>query len=365
MYKFDDRSCGDELISFLLTPSRLERLKIRSDGRFSLPTLPPDTASLRLREFVISKCSFWQNHRFGSLTSLSLLFQNDIDANIYSLLDVLRCSPHLEKLVLEKGPVFSTALRQPPEHNVLVVPLRSLRRLHACRLAVETTRRLLGALDLSPNGIFMRFMNISADPSTIFPETVTPEVSSRAATEVELIYPPKCGVIIHTTNGVAHTRLAHRYPTDYSRFGQALCWITEKPRGEHLLKELWLQIDRKDYGVSSPRALCDLETLIIEVDANRNIDSVFSLMLPPNEDDVPSPLLSTLELRNVLIFAGTPKARSDAGSRLKTLRIRWFTGCEVWMMPLVHFFDKLDFYHVDNKTSRGLELPEECMTKSR
>ena len=108
----------------------------------------------------------------------------------------------------------------------------------------------------------------------------------------------------------------------------------------------------------SPRALCDLEMSIIETDVDRNtIDSVFSLILIPNEDCVPSPLLSTLELRNVfevLMFAGILQASPDAGSRLKTLRIRRFKGCEVWIMRLAHFVDKLDFHHADNETSRGL-----------
>ena len=105
VYQYDGGSV-DELVSFL-TPPHLERLEIRCDGRFSLPTLPSDTAQLRLRELVISGCTFWQNHQFGSLTSLSLLRQRDIDANVYSLFDVLRCSPHLEELVLEREPHHS------------------------------------------------------------------------------------------------------------------------------------------------------------------------------------------------------------------------------------------------------------------
>jgi len=89
-------------------------------------------------------------------------------------------------------------------------------------------------------------------------------------------------------------------------------------------------------------------------------------MLSPNEDGVPSPLLSTLELRNVMRveeFGEVLKARSDAGFCLKTLRIRWLDGCETRMAPLAQFVDELEFYHVSGKVSRGLELPGECMTR--
>ena len=136
--------------------------------------------------------------------------------------------------------MFNTELLELPEHDILAVPLHSLRKLYIFRLAVETTRRLLGALDISPNGILMRFTNVSADPGAIFPETVTPELSPRAATKAELIYPPEAGVIIHATNGLMHTRLTCRYLTDYSRFSRALCWTTNGPRGDHPLRELWL-----------------------------------------------------------------------------------------------------------------------------
>ena len=217
----------------------------------------------------------------------------------------------------------------------------------------------------------MRFTNVSADPRAIFPEMVTPGISPRAATKVELIYPYEHGVIIHATNGVAYTRLFYRGGTDHS--SRALGWIGEKPCGEHPLKELWLHLNRNNlnrnnYGVPPPYALRDLETLVIETDADTNTDPVLPLMLSPNKDGVPSPLLSTLELRTVFdvsILAGILKARSDAGFRLRTLRIGWFYGCRGRTMALTHFVDKLDFYHVDDGTSRGLELPEECMTRGR
>jgi hypothetical protein len=63
------------------------------------------------------------------------------------------------------------------------------------------------------------------------------------------------------------------------------------------------------------------------------------------------------------------KARSVAGSRLKTLRICCFYGFKARVAPLAQFVDKLDFYGVgcgvSDEASRGLELPEECMTRGR
>lgn len=91
-------------------------------------------------------------------------------------------------------------------------------------------------------------------------------------------------------------------------------------------------------------------------------------MLSPTKYGVPSPLLSTLQLwglPDVAMFEEVLKARSDAGSRLKTLRIRWFRRYEARVAPLVQFVDKLEFYRVSDKTSCGLELPEECMTRRR
>jgi len=201
VYKYRGVDYGDELASLLLTPSRLERLEIRGDESSPLPALSFDTALLRLRELTIWRRTPWPSHQFGSLTSLNLLCQWDVGANIHSLLDALRCSLHLEGLVLGKDLQSSAELRQPQEHEVLAIPLRSLKRLHVCRLSVGATRRFPGALDPPPNRIFMRLKNVSADLGDIFPETVTPDVSLRAATKVELAYPTSCGVIIHVTNG--------------------------------------------------------------------------------------------------------------------------------------------------------------------
>ena len=58
------------------------------------------------------------------------------------------------------------------------------------------------------------------------------------------------------------------------------------------------------------------------------------------------------------------KARSDAGFRLQVLRIRWFDGCEARIALLAQFVKKVEFYHVTDVTSRGLELPKECMMRS-
>ena len=361
VYRYINESSGDELVSFLLTPSRLERLEIRCVGYFPLPTLSSNIAPLRLRELAIWGCSPWPNHQFGSLTSLSLLCQEDLNASIYRLLDALRCSPHLEDLVLERDLRSSIGVLQPQEHNVPAVPLRSLKRLNVCRLPVETTRCLLGALDLPSNGIFMRFADVSSDLHAIFPETVAPDVSPRAATKVELIYPPEDGVIIHATNGIAYTRL-----TWLSRFSPPL--ITEERRGEYHLKELWLHINGNKYHRMLPlRALHDLERLVVKIDPKRSIDSVLFPMLSPTKNGVPSPLLSTLEVQgayDVAAFGKVLKARSDAGSRLKMLRTGWFDGCEEMMAPLAQFVDNLDFYRVSDEKSRGLELPEECITRS-
>ena len=210
----------------------------------------------------------------------------------------------------------------------------------------------------------MRFSSISLEFGDTFPEGITPELSPHAATRLEVIYPSVGGAILHATNGLAHIRWAHRFYPGFYRFFH---WVAEKPHEGCPLKELWLHIDREDYcELPPPHALCDLETLVIETDPNEKFNYGFFPMLSPDEDGVPSPLLSTLELRNlfgVAAFGEVLKARSDAGVRLKTLRIRWFGGCEARMAPLSQFVDKLEFYHVISKASRGLELPKECMTK--
>ena len=361
-YVGDDFGGVDELAPYLLPASNLERLEIRGSDGLPLPTLFPDIVP-HLRELTISRCTPWPNNQFGSLTSLRLLCQKGIDENVNPLVKILQCSPNLEELLLEGEFRSETDTQQTPKPNIPTVPLHSLKRLHICRLAAETTRHLLGALDLLPNGILMRFTNISTDLDAIFPETIAPKLSPRSATKLELIYPSKGGVILHATNGVVHTRLAYR---QLPRRGEFLRWIAKKV---HPLRELWLHIDRDThYEMPTPLVLRDLETFVIEIDPNEKFNSVFLPMLSPYEDSAHLPHLSTLEIRNVFgvaKFGEALKARSDAGFHLKTLRIRWFEGCEARMAPLAQFVDNLEFYRVAEKTSRGLKLPEGCMVKSR
>jgi hypothetical protein len=283
VYHYRSEDSRDELVGFLLAPSRLERLEICANVDPPLPTLSSDTAPPGLWELTIWSSTPWPNHQFGSLTSLSLLRQRDVGANIYSLLDTLRCSPLLEELVLERGNYYqsSAELQRPQKHNALAIPLRSLKRLHVCRLSVETTRHLLGALDLPQNGIFARFTNVSTDLDAIFPEMVTPDVSPSAATKVELIYPHARGAIIHATNGVTYTRLAHLDPL---RYGFPLDWVVEKSRGKYPLKEFWLHLNRKNsYYMPSPRALRDLETLTVVAGPIADPDHALFRMLSPHQ----------------------------------------------------------------------------------
>lgn len=100
MYWYAGEAARDELASFLQPALRIERLEINGDGISPLPTLFSGTTPF-LWELVLSKCTHWPNNRFGSLTSLALLRQGDPDADIYSLLDAIRCSPHLEEIFLE------------------------------------------------------------------------------------------------------------------------------------------------------------------------------------------------------------------------------------------------------------------------
>jgi len=356
---------GDHLVSLLAPASNLEYLEVGGDREYVLPTLFPDTPRY-LRELVLSRCTPWPNNQFGSLTSLNLLNQNETVPNIFPLLNALRCSPRLEELLLEYDFQITgePEPQLPPEYRSSPIPLHSLKRLHICRLSAEATRPLLGALNLLPNGIAIRFAITSIELGDIFPDTITPELSPRAATKLEVIYPSVGGVVLHATNGVAHMRWADRhYPARYRFFH----WIAEKHHEAYPLKELWLQIDREDYyELPPPHTLRDLEMLVIETDPNEKFNTMFFLMLSPDEDGVPSPLLSTLELRTVfgvVKFGEVLKARSDAGFRLRTLRIKWFDGCEARMAPLAPFVDKLEFYHFNGKTSRGLALPKECTTR--
>ena len=169
-------------------------------------------------------------------------------------------------------------------------------------------------------------------------------------------------MILHTTNGVAHTRWSAR---DHPNCDQIFRSIGEKPHGAYPLKEVWLHIGKyANYKLPPRDALRDLETLIIETDPDVKFDCMFFLTLRPGEDGVPFPRLSTLELRNlydVELYGRVLGARSAAGFRLEVLRIGWSNGCEARMAPLAQFVDKLEFYHAADKTSRGLELPKECM----
>ena len=355
-------SSVEDLANFLMPASRLEYLEIDGDGESPLPTLfsgPPRC----LRELVLLKCTPWPNNQFGSLTLLNLLGQDRIEVDISSLLGTLRCSPHLEELLLENR-FHPGAESEYPEHRTTAIPLHSLKRLYICRLPPGATRHLLGALDLLPNGISMRFSNIPTEFGGTFPETIMPELSPRTATKLEIIYPSTTGMILHATNGVAHTRWAHRYYQGHQLFE----WIAEKRHEAYPLKELWLHVYREQYfWVPPPHALPDLETLVIETNISEKFYDELFLMLSPDEDGVPYPLISTLEVRNlfwVTKFGEVLKARSDAGFRLKTLRIRWFDDCEARMASLAQFVDKLEFYHVSDEASRGMELPPECMTRS-
>ena len=352
-----DRASWDELASFLLPALYLERLEIRGWGGFPLPFPLSNSAPPSLRELVISGFPPWSNDQLGSLTSLNLLNQKDTYPNTYALLNALRYSPRLEELLLQSEGNASPS-GQPPEHNIPVIPLHSLKRLHICHWSAGTASRLLGALDLLPNGISLRFTNVPGDPSVIFPETITPELLPRAATKLELIYPSKNGVILHTTNGAAHTRFVYKfYMGNFVFPPRQLC-------EEYSPKELWLHINRDNhYEVPPPQALRNLETLVVETHPNEN--RVLLPMLSPDKAGVPSPLLSTLELwsaPDVATLGKVLKARSDAGFRLKALRIMWSYGCEARMAPLAQFVDKVEFYHVIGNTSRGLELPRECVT---
>lgn len=365
VYGVVDGAYKDELASFLLPVTYLERLEIRADESFSLPVLFSDAAP-HLRELTTSRCTPWPNNRFGSLTPLVLLSQKNIDANIYSLLGTLRCSPHLEELIVEREIVPRIESQEPPEQDITPIPLHSLKKLHVCRLSAGTTRRVLRALDLIPNRIFMRLTNVSADLGAILPEVIAPELSPCTMAKLEVVYPSTGGVILHATNGVAYTRLVYRHnPTR----GEFLRLITEKPHEGHFLKELWLHLDRKcDYEIPPPHVFRDLETLVIEADPTDEFNSMVNLILSPNEDGVPSPFLSTLQLRSVFdmeILGEILKARSDAGPRLKTLRIGWFYNFEKRTAPMTQFVDKVELHCVTDGVSHGLELPKECMTRSR
>lgn len=140
VYRHVDEDSGDELVRFLLPALHLERQEIGGSGSFPFPTLFSDAAPC-LRELVTSRCTPWPRNQFGSLTSLSLLHQMDIDSNI-DFLNVLRRSPHLEELLLEREFGSSVESRHPQEPKTRAIPLHSLKRLHICSV-------LAGATDVS------------------------------------------------------------------------------------------------------------------------------------------------------------------------------------------------------------------------
>ena len=363
VFVFEDEYGYEELADFLSTAPCLEGLEIIGTEGSWMPSTALETSLPHLRELSISRYPPWSDHKFGSLTSLSLLCQEEIDAEIYSILDTLRCSPLLEELVLERARSPRTEEELLTEYGITVVPLQSLTKLHVCRLSDETTRILLGLLDLPTRGMFMRFTDISDDFGPVFEES-KPSISPLTATKLELIYPPEGGIIIHASNGATHTRLAHRYIEGRS---QLLDWILERPPG-YPLKEFWLRTDRDVYDeIRLPHTSCGLETLIIDT-TDENAGVVIHFWLFPKEGGVPFPLLSTIELRSapgVVDLEHVLKVRSDAGHRLGTLRIRWYAGCETRIRRMEKFVDRLDIYHADDKARRGMELPEECMTRGR
>lgn len=171
VYEYED---PDELFDLLLAAPYLERLEIIGPEEFLLHPLPSEVALPRLRELVISNSTPWPNHQFGSLTSLCLLHQEEPDAEIYSIIDTLRHSPHLEKLVLERASLPPDEEPLLPERDSPAVPLHSLTKLHVCRFSETATRILLGLLDLPPRGIFMQFTDSSDDFESIFSESMKP-----------------------------------------------------------------------------------------------------------------------------------------------------------------------------------------------
>ena len=325
----------------------------------------PGVALPCLRELVISKITLRSDHKFRSLTSLSLLCQKRINAEIFSVLDILRCSPLLEELVLGKAPPFKAEQVLHPERDITAVPLHSLTKLHVCRLSNKATTSLLDALDLPPRGIFMQFTDVLYEGfGSTFAESMKPSNSPLAATKLELIYPPERGIIIHATDGATYTRSANRKVVGRSPL---LDWILERPPG-YPLKEFWPRIERDvGSGIQLPHPSCGLETLVIDA-ADENTGVMLHFWLSPKEDGVPFPLLSTIELRSVpgvVNLEHVLKIRSDAGHRLRTLRIRWYAGCEARVAYLAPFVDRLDVYHADGKARCGMELPEECMMRAR
>ena len=219
VYLCMDGVSEDGLPSFLLPALYLERLEIWGNEDFPLPALFPNTPRC-LRELVVSRGTPCPADQFGSLTSLNLLCQTYTDGDIYPLLSTLRCCPHLEELFLQSEFRSAEEPQRPQEPKTTPIPLHSLKRLHICRLPPGVTKRILGALDLLPNGICMRLTNISADLGAIFPEGISSELSPRAATKLEVIYPSAGGTILHATNGVAHTRLTYlpNHPPGYHIF---------------------------------------------------------------------------------------------------------------------------------------------------
>ena len=364
VFVYEDELSENELFNFLSTASCLERLEIVGTRGFWLALEAPEVALPCLRELVISKCNPWSNHKFGSLTSLSLLGQVEIETEIFSIIDTLRCTPLLEELVLERGSSFRAEPAMLPAHDITRVPLHSLRKLHVCRLSDRATMALVDLLDLPPRGMFMRFTDISEDGGPTFAEFMNRQISPLAATKLELIYPPERGLIIHATDGATHTRFANRKTVGHSRL---LDWILKRPP-RYPLKEFWLRVDRDvDDRIQLPHASCGLETLVIDT-ADENAGAMLNLWLSPKEDGVPFPLLSTIELQSVpgvVNLEHVLKIRSDAGHRLRTLRIRCYAGCEARVVHLAPFVDRVDIYHADGKARRGMELPEECMTRGR
>ena len=130
----------------------------------------------------------------------------------------------------------------------------------------------------------MQFTDVSMDVGAIFPEAVMSKLPPRVATKLELIYPPAGGVILHATNGVAHTGFVERYHSRRRLFS----WITEKPYEEYPLKEFWLHPDQVNhYEVPPPHALRNLETLVVVTDTCRKFNSTHPVFLFPNEDGIP------------------------------------------------------------------------------
>ena len=321
-----------------------------------------DRDSPSLRRLTIDGYKPWPNNHFGGLSSfhLQLSTKGDAPTVLIPLLAMLRDSPQLEELSLCL--CFVRGILPSPHGIPTRATLYTLKKLHFRYTAASLVRQFLGSVDLARNGIAMQFTNIALGPHRVFPATLPPEMSLRAATSLEIIYIPGGGLIIQGTNPGMRIRVVGHSDSD-GGLAEIFSLLVRLTSPQFPLRELWIHVEREGecklpplprfshlekLAVRSTVGGSPIRQLLRMLDTDRNV----SCPLPSTIHLLGSP--ATGDLLKIL------KARSDAGYRLERLGLRKVQLPLESIAMLRGYVGELELFSEEGEPC-GMELPAVCM----